>query len=65
MKAQKVSFDSQAIGFLDELAGFLDPGESMLVTYSSGKYTVEFERDEAIDEDNFPADMLPLLRRVS
>ena len=65
MKAKKISCSSQASGFLDELAGFLDPGESMLVTYSAGKYTVEFEHDEAIDEDNFPADMLLRLRRVS
>lgn len=65
MKAQKVSFDSQAIGFLDELAAFLDPGENMIVTYEDGKYFVEFEREENIDEFNFPDDLLPMLRRVS
>ena len=64
-KAKKVSCSSQAAGFLDELAGFLGPDESMIVTYSGGNYTVEFEHDVVIDADNFPADMLLLLRRVS
>jgi len=65
MKAKKISCSSQAAGFLDELAGFLGPDESMIVTYSGGNYTVEFENEVVIDADNFPAEMLLLLRRVS
>jgi len=65
MKAKKVSFDSQASGFLDELADFLDPGESMIVTYENGKYVVEFNHEQIFDDFSMPKYLLQLLQRVS